>query len=156
MRITTKGRYAIRAVIHLAKITDSKPVPIKVIAAEEKISPEFLEQIFFRLKNNGLVRSVRGPGGGFFLNKEAEEISVKDIFEAVGEGIDLTPCTSCDATEAENCNHREDCTVTPLWKDVSRHVRDYFDSIKLSDVVTKVDNPDSPIAPLLQGQAVDV
>jgi Rrf2 family iron-sulfur cluster assembly transcriptional regulator len=94
MRITTKGRYAIRAITNLALEESSKPKAIKFIAKEEDLSPEFLEQIFFRLKRTGMISSVRGPGGGFKLARDPKDISIKEIFDAVGEGLDLTPCTA--------------------------------------------------------------
>ncbi len=85
MRITTKGRYGLRAVINLARSNHSRPVSIGSIASEENVSSEFLEQIFFKLKKAGLIRSIRGPGGGFVLNRMPGEISVQDILAAVGE-----------------------------------------------------------------------
>ncbi|AFG38595.1 RrF2 family transcriptional regulator [Spirochaeta africana] len=122
MRITTKGRYAIRAITNLAMANSDKPKPIKAIAEEEGISPEFLEQIFFRLKKTGMISSVRGPGGGFRLARDPKDISVKEIFNAVGEGIDLTPCTTmCEeddalpknpnAYTASGCERTAECLV---------------------------------------------
>ena len=93
MRITTKGRYGLRAVVNLAMSTHTRPVSISTIAGGENVSSEFLEQIFYKLKNAGVIRSVRGPGGGFVLARRPEEITVKDILEAVGEMGGLTPCT---------------------------------------------------------------
>ena len=82
MRITTKGRYGLRAVINLARTNHNRPVSIGSIASEENVSSEFLEQIFFKLKKAGLIRSIRGPGGGFVLNRTPAEISVQDILDA--------------------------------------------------------------------------
>jgi len=93
MRITTKGRYGLRAVASLAMSTHTRPVSINTIASGENVSSEFLEQIFYKLKKAGVIRSIRGPGGGFVLARKPEEITVKDILEAVGEMGGLTPCT---------------------------------------------------------------
>ena len=93
MRITTKGRYALRAVLALAQSSiEGKPVSIKCISSQEGISAEFLEQIFFKLRKAGVIRSVRGPGGGFFFAKPLTEITLLDIIEASGEGIGISPC----------------------------------------------------------------
>jgi Rrf2 family transcriptional regulator, iron-sulfur cluster assembly transcription factor len=136
MRVTTKGRYAVRAVLNLALSSGDDPVPIKKIAKEEGISPEFLEQIFFRLKKTGLIRSVRGPGGGFLLNRKAEEISIKEIFESVGEGLDLTPCTVC-AEDADECERQPICRVFFLWNAVSTKINDYLDGISIDSIIRR-------------------
>ena len=119
MRITTKGRYALRAVLYLAKSNQDKPISIKQIAQEEQISPEFLEQIFFKLKKTDLIRSVRGPGGGFILNRPIDQITVKALFDAVGEGLDLTPCTACDS---DPCVRAEECVAHDVWQEVSQKI----------------------------------
>ncbi|MFW5801981.1 MAG: RrF2 family transcriptional regulator [Spirochaeta sp.] len=142
MRITTKGRYAIRAITNLALSEASRPKPIKTIAKEEDISPEFLEQIFFRLKKTGMISSVRGPGGGFKLARDPKEISVKEIFKAVGEGIDLTPCTTVQPEEdllpknpnaytASGCTRTEKCLVHDVWQEASEHFNQYFTQMTL-------------------------
>ena len=92
MRLTTKGRYGVRAVVNLAAAVGNEPISISYIAKKEQLSPEFLEQIFFRLKKAGLIRSVRGPKGGFVLNHKPSEISVKTILDAVGEPLFPAPC----------------------------------------------------------------
>lgn len=136
MRITTKGRYALRALANLAATTDGKPKPIKTIAQEEHISPEFLEQIFFKLKKADVIHSVRGPGGGFTIHRDPANITIKDIFIAVDEGLDLTPCTACIAdSEDDPCDRMENCIVHAVWKDVSDHFLGYLDSITLAAVL---------------------
>lgn len=132
MRVTTKGRYALRAITNLALTGSDKPVPIKQIAAEEQISPEFLEQIFFRLKKTGIISSVRGPGGGFMLNRDPEEISVKDIFEAVGEGLQITPCTG-----EGDCERSEDCSVHDVWQEASDVIVTYFADLTLKNIMDR-------------------
>lgn len=138
MRITTKGRYAIRAMTNLAVYQNGKPRPIKKIAAEESISPEFLEQIFFKLKKAGIIGSVRGPGGGFVLDKDPSKISIKDIFIAVDEGLDLTPCTTCaDNKDGGPCDRVSTCLAYAVWKEASDYILDYFSSVSLQSIVEK-------------------
>ena len=135
MRITTKGRYALRAVVNLAKTNEKRPIPIKQIAKDEKISPEFLEQIFFRLKKSGIINSIRGPGGGFMINKPLEEISVRAIFDAVGEGLSLTPCTNCQDNKAEQCENIENCAVYEVWVHISELLTNYLDKLTLKNII---------------------
>ena len=136
MRITTKGRYALRAMTNLAVAYQGKPRPIKKIAADEDISPEFLEQIFFKLKKHGIIGSVRGPGGGFLLEKSPSDITIKDIFLAVDEGLDLTPCTVCgDNSGGKNCTRLENCLMYSVWKEASEHIIGYFDAITLQSII---------------------
>ncbi len=138
MRITTKGRYALRAITNLAATYNGKPRPIKRIAADEDISPEFLEQIFFKLKKAGIINSVRGPGGGFLLDRDPSMISVKDIFLAVDEGIDLTPCTTCNPTNDDDlCERMDHCLVYSIWQEASDYIINYFDNISLQTVLDK-------------------
>lgn len=152
MRITTKGRYALRAMANLAASYQGKPRPIKKIAAEENISPEFLEQIFFKMKKAGIIGSVRGPGGGFLLDRDPSTITVKDIFVAVDEGIDITPCTACTTSDGEDpCDRMDRCLVYSVWQEASKHIINYFDSITLQSVLEK--NRDK-IALLLEGDEV--
>ena len=134
MRITTKGRYALRAVVNLATASRGKPIPIKFIAKEEEISPEFLEQIFFRLKKAGIIRSVRGPGGGFILDQPLEIITIKDIFEAVGEGVDLTPCINCSSNSG-TCNRTDNCLIHDVWVQVTSEVSNLFESFTLQSII---------------------
>lgn len=134
MRITTKGRYALRAITNLALADSDRPVPIKQIASEENISPEFLEQIFFKLKKAGIISSVRGPGGGFILERAPEDVSVKEIFDAVGEGLEITPCTTPDDPDPY-CERKDDCIVHNVWKEASEHIVGYFATLTLRRVM---------------------
>lgn len=152
MRITTKGRYALRAITNLAATSTGRPRPIKTIAAEEQLSPEFLEQIFFRLKKAGIISSTRGPGGGFTLAREPAEITIKDIFVAVDEGLDLTPCTSCTESDGvDPCDRLDRCLVYSVWQEASDHIVNYFESITLQSILDK--NQDK-IARLLSGEDI--
>lgn len=135
MRITTKGRYGLRAVLKLAEQESNKPISISSIAAEEKISPEFLEQIFYKMKKSGIIKSTRGPGGGFSLTKSLEEISFADILEAVGEPLTLSPCST--AGTKKDCPRIDDCSAYDIWQEVSAHLNEYFSSLSLKDISEK-------------------
>ena len=132
MRLTTKGRYGVRAVINLAVAVGNEPISISYIAKKEQLSPEFLEQIFFRLKKAGLIRSVRGPKGGFVLNHKPSEISVKTILDAVGEPLFPAPCAD-HGTKA--CPQQEGCLISPIWQDFYELMRKYLSAISLKDIV---------------------
>ena len=149
MRVTTKGRYALRAITNLAMAGSDRPVPIKQIAGEEEISPEFLEQIFFKLKKSGIISSVRGPGGGFILEKDPAEVSVKNIFDAVGEGLEITPCTGED-----DCDRQDVCLVHDVWKEASVHIVGYFENLTLRKIMDM--NKDKVLDTMLSGKEFSV
>ncbi len=132
MRRTTKGRYAVRAIIQLAKATNDKPISIRKISELEDISPEFLEQIFFKLRKKGIITSVRGPGGGFRMERKPAEISIAEIFDAVEEGLYLSPCIYGADT---SCKRQSDCIVEALWNNSYLHFRHYFEITSLQDVL---------------------
>jgi Rrf2 family iron-sulfur cluster assembly transcriptional regulator len=134
MRITTKGRYGLRAVINLAMTYHNRPISISSIAEGEKVSSEFLEQIFFKLKKTGLIRSVRGPGGGFVLNRNPADISVKDILDAVGETHGLTPCTLRRRTL---CDRPEPCPAHEIWTGLQERMESFLSGISLQDICVK-------------------
>lgn len=134
MRITTKGRYALKAILYLAVNGQGVPISIKEISAVQKISPEFLEQLFFKLKKSSIISSVRGPGGGFSLNRPQEEVTVKQIFDAVGEGLDLTPCTSCN-DETPVCTEHDECLSYDVWKAAADQIQGYFGTLTLKMIV---------------------
>ena len=137
MRITTKGRYALRAVITLAKSTQTKPVSIRELAEIEEISPEFLEQIFFRLKKTGMITSTRGPGGGFQLNRDPGDITLNDILEAAGESTEFTPCIPMNGKTGAHCNRIDNCLAHKVWKEAVGHIKDYFTNITLKDIINE-------------------
>ncbi len=135
MRVTTKGRYGLRAVLKLAEQKDRKPISISTIAAEEDISPEFLEQIFYKMKQSGIIKSTRGPGGGFSLARDMARITLADILEAVGEPVTLSPC-STEGTK-KDCPRTDKCAAYGIWQDVSVHLNEYFNSLTLNDILEK-------------------
>ncbi len=134
MRITTKGRYALKAILYLAVHGTGSPISIKEISAVQKISPEFLEQLFFKLKKSGIISSVRGPGGGFTLARPLEEVTVKLVFDAVGEGLDLTPCTSCNE-ETPVCSEVDECLSYDVWKAAADQIQGYFGTLSLKKII---------------------
>jgi Rrf2 family iron-sulfur cluster assembly transcriptional regulator len=133
MRITTKGRYGLRAVLYLASSYFNRPVSIKTIAAQENISPEFLEQIFFKLKKKGIINSLRGPGGGFVLSKKTSEITIMDILDALGESVYIVPCTDSE----EQCEREEVCLANKIWNDLSCLIKEYLTRLTIKDVLDK-------------------
>lgn len=135
MRLTTKGRYGLRAVANLASshTQNDRPISISQISEEEEISPEFLEQIFFKLKKAGIIRSVRGPKGGFLLNLEPGEITVRKILEAVGEPIFPVPCTN----PAENCERQAGCCMSPVWHRFYTIMDDFLSEVTLQDIIDR-------------------
>jgi Rrf2 family iron-sulfur cluster assembly transcriptional regulator len=139
MRITTKGRYALRATIALARLSEGmSPVSIKKISESENISPEFLEQIFFKLRKTGLISSVRGPGGGFFFSRPLSSILLKDIVEASGEGIELAACAH---PGSELCRREPDCIAGAIWKEFALHIDGFLTSMTLEDIVLRTMTP---------------
>ena len=147
MRLTTKGRYGVRAVVNLAASLEDKPISISQIAGQENLSPEFLEQIFFKLKKAGLIRSVRGPKGGFMLNRSPAEITVKTILEAVGEPLSPTPCADGDYPP---CPRQEGCALAPVWQEFYQVMERHLEGISLEDILAGRHSPDT--AELLSGQ----
>jgi len=139
MRVTTKGRYALRAMINLAINSGEKPLSIKKITEVEDLSPIFLEQIFTKLKRYELIKSIRGAGGGFLLARDASEISVKDILEAVEEGIRMTPCCASESVPAAKCVKQPDCRATKFWNDANDYIMKYFENASLAMIISESD-----------------
>jgi len=132
MRLTTKGRYAVTAMLDLAINSQIKPVTLTEIATRQTISLSYLEQLFSRLRRAGMVVGVRGPGGGYKLSREANEINISDIILAVDEQVDLTNCE-----QKGTCQDGEPCLTHDLWMGLSTVVRDYLDGITLGDILER-------------------
>ncbi|ABE49078.1 Fe-S cluster assembly transcriptional regulator IscR [Methylobacillus flagellatus] len=130
MRLTTKGRFAVTAMLDLALNEEEKPVTLAGISERQGISLSYLEQLFSRLRRNGLVKSVRGPGGGYRLTKNHHEISVSDIITAVDELIDATQCGG-----KENCHEGKPCMTHDLWSSLNAKILEYLSGVALSDLV---------------------
>ena len=132
MRLTTKGRFAVTAMIDLALNNGSGPVTLADISERQKISLSYLEQLFGKLRRRALVTSVRGPGGGYNLANATDQVSIADIITAVDEPIDATQCGG-----KENCKDDRKCITHDLWTDLNKHIFDYLRAVKLSELVAK-------------------
>jgi Rrf2 family iron-sulfur cluster assembly transcriptional regulator len=130
MRLTTKGRYAVTAMLDLAIQSEAKPVTLTEIATRQTISLSYLEQLFSRLRQAGMVVGVRGPGGGYKLSRKAKDINISDIILAVDEQVDLTNCE-----QKGNCQAGEPCLTHDLWMGLSEVVRNYLEGITLGDIL---------------------
>ena len=130
MRLTTKGRFAVTAMIDVALRQHNGPVTLAGISQRQKISLSYLEQLFGRLRRHELVESTRGPGGGYTLGKPMADISVADIIYAVDEPLDATQCGG-----KQNCHEDQICMTHELWASLNRHMVDFLDSITLADLV---------------------
>ena len=130
MRLTTKGRFAVTAMIDLGMRHGSGPVTLAEISARQKISLSYLEQLFGKLRRHQLVESVRGPGGGYCLAKEMADLSVADIILAVDEPIDATQCGG-----KENCRDDQKCLTHDLWATLNQRIFDYLEAVTLRQLV---------------------
>lgn len=154
MRITTKGRYALRAVLRLAMDEQGKPISIRVLSETEDISAEFLEQIFFRLRKAGLISSTRGPGGGFKLDRKLSDISVAEVFDAVGEEMHFAPCTKDDSELEEPCDRQNFCHVHEFWEHTYDIFQNYFRTVTLEDLI-KAQYPSCTVSKAAASTAVE-
>jgi Rrf2 family iron-sulfur cluster assembly transcriptional regulator len=135
MRITSRGRYALRASLALAKIgKDGAPVSINTLSEEEKISSVFLEQIFFKLRKAGIVSSVRGPGGGFYFAQPLDKLTLKEILDAAGEELILT---NCDKQHTDECPRTGTCLSHGVWAGVTDLINRYFSDLTLAAILEK-------------------
>ena len=132
MRLTTKGRFAVTAMIDLALRQEKGPVALSRISDRQAISLSYLEQLFGRLRKHELVSSCRGPGGGYRLGRNPSDITVADIIYAVDEPLDATQCGG-----KQNCKDDDVCMTHELWAALSRHMVDFLDSVNLQDLVSE-------------------
>ena len=138
MKLSTKGRYAVMAMADLATIKDLKPVSLKEIAVRQNISLSYLEQLFLKLKNNHLVKSVRGPQGGYVLEKKAKDIKLSSIIYAVNEEVKTL---NCKKDSKKGCGGRSvKCITHILWDDLEKHINGFFENKNLNDLVSKQEN----------------
>ena len=132
MMLTTKSRYAVMAVIEVAAKNSRTPIRLADISERQNIPLNYLEQIFLKLKKANLVRSVKGPGGGYHLNLSSKEISIENIVDAVEENLKMTRCS-----KDKNCRKNGvNCKTHDLWKGLGRHIREYFANISIDDVIS--------------------
>ena len=131
MILTTRGRYAVMAVIEIADEKTNQPVSLLTISERQKISLFYLEKIFSRLKKSGIVKSVKGPGGGYILGDDRDKITVAKIIKATGEPMKMTAC----ATENKSCtNKRGKCKTHKIWCGLEDKIYEYLDSISLQNL----------------------
>lgn len=132
MKLTTKGRYAVTAMLDLALHNDNSPVTLNDIAGRQGLSLSYLEQLFARLRRNGLVTSTRGPGGGYSLSRVADEIAVSDVISAVDEKVDSTRCGG-----STDCQDKKKCLTHDLWCDLSDQIQQFLAGISLGDLMQR-------------------
>jgi Rrf2 family iron-sulfur cluster assembly transcriptional regulator len=130
MKLTTKGRYAVNSMLDLALHNDQAPINLADISARQDISLTYLEQLFGKMRKKGLVESVRGPGGGYRLALDADEITIAHVMYAVDEPIDVTRCGG-----QQNCMGDVRCLTHDLWLGLNRHVSDYLNGISLGELI---------------------
>ncbi|MBR7888248.1 Fe-S cluster assembly transcriptional regulator IscR [Marinomonas sp. A79] len=134
MRLTTKGRYAVTAMLDLALHSDQGPVSLSDISSRQGISLSYLEQLFSKLRKKSLVNSVRGPGGGYRLNRSNSDIYVAQIVDAVNESVDATGCKG-----RSDCQSGNTCLTHHLWCDLSDQIHDFLNQISLEQLVRRSD-----------------
>ena len=135
MKLSTKGRYAVMALVDLASQSNGRPVALADIAERQEISLSYLEQLFAKLRRGGLVRSVRGPGGGYLLARSAEETRISDAILAVDEPIRATRCKSGSAIGCRSNKSR--CLTHDLWEELGNQIHIFLSSVSLADVCGK-------------------
>ena len=135
MKLTTKGRFAVTAMLDLALNEKNMPIKLSEISKRQSISLSYLEQLFGRLRKQGLVKSVRGPGGGYSIAKDHNTISVKHIISSVDEEIDATQCGG-----KENCNDGHQCITHNLWETLNSKILNYLDATTLDELAKTQNN----------------
>ena len=130
MKLTTRGRYAVTAMLDLAINGGKRPVSLADISGRQEISLSYLEQLFAKLRREQLVTSARGPGGGYRLARSGAEIFVAEIIDAVDESVDVTNCQG-----KGNCHHGQTCLTHHLWEDLSGQIHDFLSQISLRDLM---------------------
>ncbi|MGA7801267.1 MAG: Fe-S cluster assembly transcriptional regulator IscR [Gammaproteobacteria bacterium] len=132
MKLTTKGRYAVTAMLDLAFHCQDGPVSLADIARRQGISLSYLEQLFTRLRKDGLVTSTRGPGGGYSMSRPADSIAVAQVISAVDENVDTTRCGGLS-----NCQNEQQCLTHDLWTDLSRQIYNFLNDITLGQLMRR-------------------
>ncbi len=149
MRLTTKGRFAVTAMVDLGMRHGTGPVTLAEISGRQKISLSYLEQLFGKLRRRGIVGSVRGPGGGYRLGRDMASLNVADIIMAVDEPIDATQCAG-----KENCKDEEKCLTHDLWANLNERIFDYLGSVTLRQLVDNQRAKEAGIAPIHDMRAI--
>ena len=138
MKLTTKGRYAVMAMADLASNANHGPISLTEISLRQNISLAYLEQIFIKLKDNNLVKSTRGAKGGYVLEKPAHDIKISNIISAVDEEVKML---NCKKESKKGCNNKSSkCITHNLWDQLDQHINNFFEKVKLQDLVKKNSN----------------
>lgn len=138
MKLSSKGRYAVMALADLAKFDPNEPVSLRDISLRQGISLDYLEQLFFKLKKNQIVNSIRGNKGGYTLNRNASEIKISEVFLAVEEKVKTV---GCEKHSKKGCNGKSaKCVTHNLWDELEDYINNFFEKKKLSDLINKKDN----------------
>ena len=132
MKLTTKSRYAVTAMLDIAYHDKGNPISLPEIADRQNISLSYLEQLFSRLKRSGLVESIKGPGGGYMLSKDADEIVISEVIQAVDEDLETTACNG-----KSNCHNNHQCISHNLWQDLGVEIKNFLSDITLQQVISK-------------------
>ena len=136
MKLTSKGRYAVMAMADLANVKDKKTTNLTEISLRQGISISFLEQIFLKLKKNNLVKSSRGPAGGYSLARSPEEIRLSSIIEAVDEKVKTV---GCKKESKKGCTGKSiKCITHDLWDDLETHINNFFEKNTLNDIIYRL------------------
>ena len=143
MRLTTKGRFAVTAMVDLAMRGGKGPVTLAAISERQSISLSYLEQLFGKLRRNNIVESVRGPGGGYYLARPANQITVAEIIQAVDEPLDATKCGG-----KGDCVSGLPCIAHDLWMGLNEKIFDYLESVNLQQLVDSCNRPKAETAPV--------
>jgi Rrf2 family protein len=133
VRLSTQSRYGVRAIFDIAYNSEGLETQVKDISRRQGISPRYLEQIFQKLKKAGIVGSKRGPSGGYFLNKKAEEITVGDIIRTTEGGIDPVLCIDSEDS-SQPCDRLGECVTRLIWNEAGNRLKGYFDSVTVKDL----------------------
>lgn len=132
MKLTTKSRYAVTAMLDIAYHNKGNPISLPEIADRQNISLSYLEQLFSRLKKSGLVESIKGPGGGYKLSKGADDIVISEVIQAVDEDLETTACNG-----KSNCHNNHQCISHNLWQDLGTEIKNFLSDITLQQVISK-------------------
>jgi Rrf2 family protein len=136
VHLTTRGRYAVRAMVDLALHSNSEPVSLKQISGRQAISEKYLEQLFRNLRTAGLIRTVRGARGGYVLGKRADAINIEEILLGAGECLTPVDCLR----EKSSCARGSTCVLRPCWNELNRVIRGFLESVTLSDLCAQTRN----------------